>query len=58
MTEMLTSMECWDKAYDEFPRDSESRRARYKELMIEHGHIVKREPGESRNLPCGWPHAS
>jgi hypothetical protein len=23
--------------------------------MIEHGHIVKRKPGEDGNLPCGWP---
>jgi len=23
--------------------------------LIEHGHIVKKEQGESSNLPCGWP---
>lgn len=28
---------------------------RYRELMREHGHLVPLEPGENRNLPCGWP---
>lgn len=46
----------WQKALVEHPHDEGARRARYRELLVEHGHIVKREPGESVNLPCGWPH--
>lgn len=32
------------------------RRLRYFKLMRDAGHIVTLEPGESPNLPCGWPH--
>ena len=46
----------YDVAAKEHPGDVEAIRDRYRELMIEHGHIVKREPGQSVNLPCGWPH--
>lgn len=46
----------WEQANNEHPDDDEARRSRYHELMVEHGHIVKREPGQSVNLPCGWPH--
>jgi hypothetical protein len=28
---------------------------RYRELLREHGLLVERKPGESGNLPCGWP---
>ncbi len=30
-------------------------RAEYRRLLWEHGHLVKREPGDDPNLPCGWP---
>lgn len=46
----------WAQAEREHPHDVSARRTRYHELMVEHGHIVKREPGQSVNLPCGWPH--
>lgn len=35
-------------------RAHESIRRRYHELMVEHGHIVPREPGDDGSLPCGW----
>jgi hypothetical protein len=32
-------------------------RRRYRELLIEHGHLAPLEPGEmAKPLPCGWPH--
>jgi hypothetical protein len=45
----------WRKASAEYPDDRTACRDRYIELMREHGHIVKAEPGQDRNLPCGWP---
>ena len=46
----------YDVAAKEHPDDPEALRDRYHALMVEHGHIVKRQPGQSVNLPCGWPH--
>ena len=51
----MTLRECWEQAYQEHGSNTEARRIRYRELLIEHGHIVKKEQGESSNLPCGWP---
>lgn len=45
----------WRQAEAEHPDDEMARRLRYHDLMVEHGHIVKAEPGQDRNLPCGWP---
>jgi hypothetical protein len=39
-------------AVEESDGDDEATSARYRELMIEHGHLI---PGTPRNLPCGWP---
>lgn len=39
-------------AAKDHPDDREAMLARYRELMIEHGHLI---PGTPRNLPCGWP---
>lgn len=52
--------ELWNLAAKENPDAGShaARIARYQELMIEHGHIVKRQPGQSVSLPCGWPHPS
>lgn len=34
-------------------------RARYRKLLVEHGHLVPLEPGEKPEpLPCGWPATS
>lgn len=47
-----TLYECWVKAGGntaDFDRD------RYRELLIEHGHLVPAAPGQDKNLPCGWP---
>lgn len=52
----ITLYACWEKARQEFPDDPERRKYRFVELLWEHGHVVKRKPGESVNLPCGWPH--
>lgn len=31
-------------------------RGRYRELLLEHGHLVPLAPGEkAAPLPCGWP---
>lgn len=31
-------------------------RERYRELLLEHGLLIPREPGDdSPLLPCGWP---
>ena len=43
------------QALEEYPVDPKAKRKRYHDLMVEHGHIVTAEPGEDRNLPCGWP---
>lgn len=33
-------------------------RAKYRRLLIEHGHIIPLAPGEKAEpLPCGWPGA-
>lgn len=49
--------ELFDMAERQFPHLPKARAERYKALMVEAGHIVvKRKPGESANLPCGWPH--
>lgn len=53
---MISPARLWHQATAEHPDDDSARRARYHELMVEQGHIVKREPGQSVNLPCGWPH--
>ncbi|MGH9095134.1 MAG: hypothetical protein ACRDXE_08230 [Acidimicrobiales bacterium] len=47
----------WRQAENETDGEAD-RRARYLELMREHGHIVAARPGEDRNLPCGWPENS
>ena len=53
MAEMPTAHALWRQAVEEAP---DRVLARYNELLREHGHIVKRESGQSVNLPCGWPH--
>lgn len=45
----------WRQANDEHPNDQAARRIRYIELMRKYGHLRPPLPGESRNLPCGWP---
>lgn len=30
-------------------------RDRYRQLLVEHGHLVPREPGDDGHLSCGWP---
>lgn len=56
MTDRMTVFSCWAKARREHPDDLDKQRFRYIELLREQGHVVKRKPGESVNLPCGWPH--
>lgn len=41
----------WLQANAEHPDDDAARRARYRKLMIEHGHLI---PGKPEPLPCGW----
>jgi hypothetical protein len=45
----------WQQAEQEHPDDIDRHRALYRELMIEHGHLVERKPDDDPNLPCGWP---
>jgi hypothetical protein len=47
--------ELWHVAYAEHGNAEEKRRERYRELLLEHGHLVERKPGDDPNLPCGWP---
>lgn len=49
--------ELWMQAREEHPLDAAAYRARYHELMREHGHIVDADHPDAggRNLPCGWP---
>ena len=47
--------ELYDLAASENPNDLPAIRDRYRELMVEHGHLIPAKPGENRNLPCGWP---
>lgn len=50
---MIEPAHLWQQAHDEFPDDAGLRRARYQELMVKAGHIVNREPGDTRPvLPC------
>lgn len=45
----------WQQADAEHPGDADARRKRYLQLLIEHGHVVYREPGDgSPLLPCGY----
>lgn len=46
----------WRIAEEQHPHDALARRDLYRQLMVEAGLIVPRQPGESVNLPCGWPH--
>ena len=41
----------WAQANAEHPGDAPARRARYRDLMVEHGHLI---PGKQAPLPCGW----
>lgn len=55
--------ELWYQARREFPLTKQERkdgvqmsdiqRERFRELMLEHGHLI---PGKPTPLPCGWPH--
>lgn len=47
MTDNPSPFELWQQASGDA--------ARYRELLVEHGHLVRREPGDDGNLPCGWP---
>lgn len=54
MAEKKTAMELWYQAEKECREEGETHqwlRDRYRELMVEHGHIV---PGKQEPLPCGW----
>lgn len=55
MSERPAPSALWAEAEAEHPGDPEARRARYRELMVEHGHLVERAPGRPDVLPCGWP---
>ena len=46
--ERPSAMELWRQAGGGTPQYD---RARYRQLLIEHGHLV---PGEPSPLPCGW----
>lgn len=39
-----TPMELWDLADSESKGDVTARRARYIELMVEHGYLIQKEP--------------
>jgi hypothetical protein len=41
----------WQQAEREHPDDIDALRRRYRELMVEHGHLI---PGKQEPLPCGW----
>lgn len=50
-----TLLELHSQAYMEHPRHASAALARYRELLIEHGHLIDRNPGDDGNeLPCGW----
>lgn len=49
---VLSPAELWKQAESEHPADADARRVRYRELMVEHGHLI---PGKPTPLPCGWP---
>lgn len=47
--------ELWRQSINECDT-REAQRERYRELMIEHGHLIPRKPGDPPHaLPCGWP---
>lgn len=47
----------WYQAEAEHPDDPVARRERYLDLMREHGHVIKREPGDDSPLfSCGYEH--
>lgn len=41
------------QAEQEHPHDREAMQARYRELLVQHGHLVERGPGDDGSLPCG-----
>lgn len=52
MTEPPSAARLWE--------ESKGDHARYRELMLRHGHIVQYDTAEEanrhpRDLPCGWP---
>lgn len=70
MTDVTPSpSELWHEALDEHPGDPAARRARYQELMLQHGHLVDNTcdcgchtgevahagPCRCQRLPCGFP---
>jgi hypothetical protein len=51
MTERPSLYELW--------RQANGDRERYRELLLEHGHLIPLKLGEKPEpLPCGWPHRS
>lgn len=56
MAEYISPGRLYLQATDEFPDDPEAKKRRFKELLIEHGLLVKREPGDAggTTLPCGY----
>jgi hypothetical protein len=52
MTRLMPA-ELYAQAEKEHPHDREALRDRYRQLMIEHGHLVERQPGDDGSLPCG-----
>ncbi len=44
----------WRQSCEEFPAGSGRQQRRYYELMVEHGHLVKRGRPEDDQLPCGY----
>lgn len=55
MGKPLSPSDLWHQAGAEHPDDVAARRQRYRDLCAEHGVTTPARPGESRNLPCGWP---
>lgn len=49
-----TAHQLWKQSCDEHQAGSEAQQRRYFELLVQHGLLVKREPGDSNQLPCGY----
>lgn len=47
----LSPMRLWDIAAEEHPDDADARKRRYHDLMVEHGHIVCKTCGKTKDDP-------
>jgi hypothetical protein len=51
MSERPSPYALWRQSCDEHPQGSDAQRTRYRELLLEHGHIILKDPTAHRPVP-------